>query len=368
MSVTIARADAMAELAASRPARPRIEPARLEAFLRAQPDVRELRRLGPLHYIEDGGGSNGIALFEADLETTSESGVQKFVLRYAPGEQLLKQKRFDEEFLTLRAVSAAGIPAPRARWFEPTGAAIGYPFLIMEQLDGRAPSNRMMYSVGLLSEVSPAERKVMLLDAAGFHGRLRAAAIGPEAVPHLIGRGVGSTDIERELSWWLGEARLVTEPGDPRRRYLEELNRWMVANQPAARPGTLVHGDAQIANLMFKDGRFQAALDWELSYIGHNESDLALVVMLVRQHVPPGERVEGIPTEAEILARYEAEAGVPVEHWAFFNLFNLLKVSTIMLMSSRHMDAAGADMMWQLNAKDRETAWALAKQEAAARG
>ncbi|HEY2658351.1 MAG TPA: phosphotransferase family protein [Caulobacteraceae bacterium] len=349
-------ADVSSDIAASSPARPRVDPARLQRFLVSQPDVRALQ-LGELRYIEDAGGSNGIALFDAVINGDRQS----FVLRYAPGEQLLQQKRFDEEFQTLSAVRAAGVPAPKGRWCDPTGQSIGYPFLVMDKVEGRAPANRMMYANGLLAEVGTEERKSMLLEAAGFHGRLRKAAIGPSAVPHLTGRGVGATAIERELSWWMEEVKLATAPGDPRRDYLTELTQWMILHQPQARPETLVHGDAQIANLMFHQGHFAAALDWELSYLGHTEADLALVVMLIPAHVPQGVWVTGLPSEAELIARYESEAGAPVEHWDYFKLFNLVKVSAIMLMTSRHMSADMAQMMWGLNASDRALAWDRAR-------
>ena len=356
-------ANAAGKIAASAPDRPRIDPDRLRRFLEAQSDLAEPVTIGELRYIEDAGGSNGIALFEMN----AGGKAAEFVLRYAPGEQLLKQKRFDDEFFTLKALAAHGVPAPVSRWCDPTAEAIGFPFLVMERLEGRAPANRTMYSTGLLAEVSPADRKAMLLQAAGFHGRLRRAALGADAVPHLRGRGAGNTAIERELNWWLMEAMLVTERDDPRRDYLIGLNRWMVAHQPQARAPTLCHGDGQIANLMFHDGRLVAALDWELSYLGHNEADLALVAMLIPMHAGPDVAVEGLPSEAEIVERYEAEADAPVEHWAYFKLFNLVKVSTIMLMTGRPLGEAMTNALWVLNAQDREVAWAAARLEATSR-
>lgn len=356
-------ADVASEILASGPPRPRVDPRRLQEFLEAQPDVRAPIGLAPLNYIEDAGGSNGIALFDVE----SNGARRSFVLRYAPGEQLLKQKRFDDEFHTLRAVNSKGIPAPVARWCDPTDASIGYPFLIMDRVAGRAPANRQMYSTGLLAEAAPDARRTMLLEVAGFHGRLRRAAIGACDVPHLATRGSGNTPVERELNWWLAEARLIAPQTDPRLSYLEQLVSWMIEHQPAARGPTLVHGDAQIANIMFQDNRVAAALDWELSYLGHNEADLALVAMLIPAHVEAGVNIEGLPSEAELIARYESEAGAPVEHWAYFKLFNLVKVSAIMMMTARHMPAEAASAMWELNADDRAVAWDQARFEASHR-
>lgn len=356
-------ANAAEQIAASSPERPHVDKARLHAFIKARTPGLAPVSVSDLVYVEDAGGSNGIAMFETRLG----GEVEKFVLRYAPGEQLLKQKRFDDEFLTLRALGTHDIPAPAARWCDPTGEAIGFPFLVMERLEGRAPANRMMYASGLLAEVTPPVRKSMLLEAAGFHGRLRKAALGPTEVPHLLERGIGATAIERELNWWLREAELVTDPKDPRRLYLAELTQWMIEHQPEVRSATLCHGDGQIANLMYRDGKLVAGLDWELSYLGHNEADLALVAMLVPLHVPPGDFIEGLPSEAELIERYEWEASAKVEHWTFFKLFNLVKVSTIMLMSGRQLGDDMSNALWALNASDRENAWAAAREEATLR-
>lgn len=352
-------------ISAAQMARPRIDVARLTAFIAAQPDVRGPVQVSAFRYVESGGSSNGIALFRVDFADAPERGPLDLVLRYAPGEQLLKQKRFDDEFFTLAALQQHDIPAPRPLWMDPTPVTLGYPFLIMTAIQGRAPSPHMMYASGVLAEATPAERKQMLLEAATFHGRLRRAAIGTESVPHLVRRGGGQTAIERELSWWLNEARLAMIDGDSRLTYLTDLYRWMVEHQPAARAATLVHGDAQIANLMFDGCQLVAALDWELSYLGHNEADLALVVYLLQAHMADG-TVAGVPSEAEVIAHYEAACGAPVEHWAYFRLFNLVKVSTIMCMSARNMDAEAAQVLWQVNAADRETAWAQARAEARA--
>src|SRR5690606_1277167 len=137
-----------------------------------QPDIEEFQ-LSELRYVEDGGGSNGIAFFDMTTNGRTES----FVLRYAPGEQLLQQKRFEDEYLTLKAMAKYGVKAPSARWCDPSPDAIGYPFLIMDRVDGIPPPNRTLYMRGLLADATPADRRSMMLQAARFHGGLRRAAI-----------------------------------------------------------------------------------------------------------------------------------------------------------------------------------------------
>lgn len=337
----------------------------LVTFLERQDDIRGPVDVQSLEFVTAGSGaSNGIGLFTVVLDRGAGPETLDLVLRYAPGVQLLKQKTYAEEFQTLTAVHAAGLPVPRPLWLDADGALLGRPGYVMERIDGRSP-NAAMYSSGVLAEVTVEQRKEMMLAAAAFHGRLRAAALGPEQVPHLVERGRGRTPIERELSWWMEEARLVASPDDPRLAYVTSLHDWMVANQPAARPATLVHGDAQIANLMYRDGRFVAAIDWELSYLGHNEADLALVVFTTETQKILDAPAEGTPTEAEYIAAYEAAAGVPVEHWEYFQLFNLVKVITIMVMMANTMPAEAFEAVWAFYTGQVDEAWTKARAAAA---
>lgn len=309
-----------------------IDASRLLAFLEAQPDVVGPVEVGEIDYLTDGAGSsNGIGFFQAQIDRGDGHRRQDFVLRYFPGVSLLRQKSYKDEFLTLHATRARGLPTPQPLWLDEDGARLGCPGYVMERIFGDAPS-AAMYSKGPLANVSPDERKALMLQAATFHGTLRKAAIGADLVPHLATRGDGATAIERELSWWLAEARFVRSGEDARYAVIEEIYDWMIANQPAAYAPGLVHGDAQIANLMYRDGRLAAVLDWELSYLGHNESDLALLVFITESQKLLDQSVEGTPTEAEYVAAYEAAAGVPVEGWTYFKLFSQFKVTCIALM------------------------------------
>ncbi|MDP1631244.1 MAG: phosphotransferase family protein [Caulobacter sp.] len=309
-----------------------VDAARLHGFIEGQPDVVGQVKTGPIEYLLDGAGSsNGIAFFEAELDRGDGRRRQDYVLRYFPGVTLLRQKSYKDEYLTLQAARAAGLPTPMPLWLDEDGKQLGCIGYVMERVSGDAPS-AAMYSKGPLANVTPEKRKALMLQAATFHGTLRKAAIGADRVPHLVGRGEGATAIERELQWWLTEARFVCSADDARLAYVQQIHDWMVANQPPAYEPGLVHGDAQIANIMFRDGQLASVLDWELSYLGHNESDLALLVFITESQKLLDQAVEGTPSEAEYIAAYEAAAGAPVESWAYFKLFSQFKVTCIALM------------------------------------
>ena len=113
----------------------------------------------------------------------------------------------------------------------------------------------------------------------------------------------------------------------------DKLIEWLPRNIPPGETTTIVHGDYRIDNMIFHptEPRVLAVLDWELAYLGHNEADLALIVFLTETMKQLDKHVDGTPTEAEYLARFEEEAGAPAEHYDFFKLFPLFKTQCILL-------------------------------------
>lgn len=273
---------------------------------------------------EGSGMSNGITFFTADIETPGGSETRDLVLRYAPGVSLIRQKSFSDEYFTLRAANETSLPAPRAYWPDLEGDILGLSGFIMDRVEASSvPSS--MYTSGPIADASPADRKEMLLQVAGLQGGLRKAEIGPGKVPHLLKKGSGATDIERELNWWFREGELSVPAGDARLRDIQAVRDWMIAHQPPARPATLTHGDGQPCNVMYRGTEAACWLDWELAYIGHQETDLMLTILTTELTKPAGVEIEGIPTENEFIQRFEREAGAPVEYWEYFRLVKVYK-------------------------------------------
>jgi len=306
-----------------------VDAARVRDFIASQPDVRgEVQIVSSEPLTAGAGASNGILLFTAALDRGSGTREEELVLRFDPGvKPLFKQKVFADEFHTLRAANAAGCRTPDTLWLDADGVFLGTPGFVMARIHGDAPASAFL-NRGLLREAPAAARRAMMLEAAGFHGRLRGMAIPPAEVPHLTRRGVGTAAIERELNWWLAEIRASGAHDDPHRRILESTWTWMVEHQPSVYPAALVHGDAQFANVIFHDGQIAAVIDWELAYIGHNEADLALQVHLAEWHSEQSGVVDGVPTENDFVERYERESGELVEGWEFFRAFIIFKAAT----------------------------------------
>jgi aminoglycoside phosphotransferase (APT) family kinase protein len=122
---------------------------------------------------------------------------------------------------------------------------------------------------------------------------------------------------------------------------MDELIAWLPANQPKDDRTTIAHGDFRLENLMFHpaEPRVLGILDWELATLGHPLADLAYNCMI--WHLSPDTpnlgglaardlQALGIPTEAEYLARYAANAGLAkIENYPFFLAFAFFRFAAI---------------------------------------
>lgn len=338
----------------------RIDLARLTAFLEAQSDVHgRVEMLAGDHLTEGAGASNGISFVTVELDRGEGRKAYDIVLRYHPGVSVISQKSFRDEFSTLTALHSLAFPVPEPLWIDETGDRLGRPTVIMARIFGDAPS-AAMFSKGPLADISAARRRAIMLEAVAFHARLKRSAVGPETVPHLLSRGAGETVVERELNFWIAESELACGPDRAEVKLVHEVARWLIDHAVDPYPPILVHGDAQFANIMFDDGRIAAVLDWELSYLGHTEADLALMIFLAEAQQTLDRKVDGVPTEAEFIAHFERESGTPTAAYPFFKTFMLVKVTSAYLMTAARL--RGYDnAKWQFFSEKLLAAWKDAK-------
>jgi aminoglycoside phosphotransferase (APT) family kinase protein len=333
----------------------RIDPGRLRDFIAGHKEVRSVDIVDVQYPAAGAGSSNGIALLCANIDVGAGAERRQLVVRYAPGRTLIKQKSFTDEFLTGRAVHAAGLPVAAPLWIDSQGDRLGVKGYVMERTFGDVPAAGM-FSEGLLARASPSDRNAMMLEAVGFHGHLRRSSLGAAQVPHLVARGTGNTPLERELRWWMTEAEQSSGPGEPKLARIRSAFTWLLEHQPAVlRPAILVHGDSQFSNLMFRDGKVVAALDWELAYLGHGEADLALMVWMTEIQMQFAGNVVDAPSEQDYILRYETESGCLIEHWEYFRMFLLYKMVSVLMASATTMPSF--DEFWELNWAELERSW-----------
>jgi Phosphotransferase enzyme family len=97
---------------------------------------------------------------------------------------------------------------------------------------------------------------------------------------------------------------------------------------PADRPRRLVHGDVGFHNMMMRDGRLAAILDWELTHIGDPAEDIGYIRAPLLKPLKPWDKfvatyvAEGGDKEACDLQAGTGTACGPIRPTAFMSLIS----------------------------------------------
>jgi len=268
-----------------------------------------------------------------------------YVLRRKPPGKLLKSAHaVDREYRVQSALWGSGVPVPRMLALCAEEGVIGSIFYVMAHVEGRN------FADPRLPEVPRADRAAVFDEMnrvlATLHG-LDYAALG------LADYGRPGNYFERQLARWTEQYRAAaTGPQPDMETLMTELARRLPPDDGRT---ALVHGDYRIDNMIFSgDGTAcRAVLDWELSTIGHPFADLAYVVM--QWQMPPGpERrglagvdraAEGLPSDAEFVARYCERTGLPgIPDFGFYLGFSFFRIAAILQgIAKRVIDGTAAN-------------------------
>jgi hypothetical protein len=197
----------------------------------------------------------------------------------------------------------------------------------MDRVGGR------VFPDGALPDAPPSERHALwmgLADALGQLHRVRPEAVG------LADYGRPGSYFERQLARWSKQWQESTSDPIPE---LDRLGAWLAENLPADDGAvSLAHGDFRMGNVIFHptEPRVVAILDWELSTLGHPLADVGFCAMA--WHTTPDEyggilgldlAAQGLPTEAEFLARYAKANPSVAAPTAFHKAFALFRFAVI---------------------------------------
>jgi aminoglycoside phosphotransferase (APT) family kinase protein len=197
----------------------------------------------------------------------------------------------------LTAVAEAGIPVPPVRWWGEDERWFGVPYLVVDRIDGatldlRHPAPEFGAIEPLVDQAVDALGRVHALDWT------RALAGWSEP-----------RDLADEIQFW---DPILAKGGDPQWMAMGETVRALLLEQLPVEPAVgLFHGDFQVSNLLFHEGRLAAVLDWEISGIGAVLLDLGWFLMMT----DPESWDAGLgslaaaPPAARVVDRYERATG-----------------------------------------------------------
>jgi len=222
---------------------------------------------------------------------------ERLILRLPPpGARIAGPADVVRQGRIMAALNAAGLPTPAARAISPEPAVDGRPFILMEVVEGA---------------------RIEQVDASVPSRQLAGSAV--DVLRRLHGlpperTGIGGEEpvsLEAEMMRW---AWLMERAPTELTGRAPALGALLAERRPPAGPPALVHGDYHYGNLLFREGRVVAVLDWEIAQLGQPLLDLGCLCVVAQAGrlgaegaIPGGGLVE-LPME-EVIALYGADPG-----------------------------------------------------------
>jgi aminoglycoside phosphotransferase (APT) family kinase protein len=254
------------------------------------------------------------------------------------------------QFEVISGVAACcDIPLPALRWNEPDGGALGTPFFVMDQVDGRVPLDNPPYVfTGWLLEAAPEERARLQRASVAILAKLHAIPDPAARFPGLRpppGAGALRHHVAQQRDYY----RWALAGDGLRVPIIERSLDWLEEHWPRdPGPDVLCWGDARIGNVIYRGFEPAAVLDWEMAALGPRELDLGWFVFLHRffQDIAEFFEVEGLPDllrRSDVERCYQELTGWSLRDMDFYLTYAALRHAIIMARIKRRMIHFGED-------------------------
>ncbi|MEB3032137.1 phosphotransferase family protein [[Mycobacterium] nativiensis] len=289
--------------------------------------------------VESGVDTNGMSsetiMLTGRWKAHGDPVEQRWVMRVAPAEEdvpVFPTYRLDHQFEVMRLVGAhTDVPVPKVRWIEPTGELLGRPFFLMDRVDGEVPPDVMPYTFGSnwFADATAEQQRTLQDSTVEVLAALHSIPDATQTFGFLADESNGSgedTALRRHFdgvrNWYE-----FAVPDIGRSPLLDRTFAWLEANWPAdaaAGDTVLCWGDSRIGNVLYRDFRPVAVLDWEMVALGPRELDVSWPIFAhsVFEELAGLAGLPGLPQvmrEDDVRATYERLTGVELGdlHWFY---------------------------------------------------
>lgn len=312
-----------------------------EALLDGTRPVRKgeelpLERLAP--YLQEALGALGAEVSvtqfpggHSNLTYAVRVGEREYVLRRPPfGSKVKSAHDMGREFRILSALAPSYPKAPRPALYCEDESIMGAKFYLMERVRGLILRKQPPEGVLTAPEAQRALCEAFVDALAELHA-LDYRALGLESFGNPEGY------VLRQVSGWTKRYQDAKTDDIPT---VDRLAAWLHENLPATRPGTILHNDYKLDNLVLDPGAttIRALLDWEMAALGDplmdlgtalcywveaNDSELMQMIRFGPTHLP------GCLTRAQLIERYAQQSGRDVSEALFYYCFGLFKTAVV---------------------------------------
>ena len=286
------------------------------------------------------GFSSDTLLFDLVYTKDGQEHREGLVARLEP-EEYIVFPTYDVAFQVRiqQMLADTDVPVPHIRWFEPDKSVLGVPFYLMDRINGNVPrDNPPMHEEGWIAdELSEAERATVWWN--GFEVMCKVHRLDWKALgcDFMLEPERGETPLDQQLHYWRG----YFEWGMPAERHPEiaQALDYLEANKPEENQVALCWGDSRLANQIFDGLEVGAVIDWEMARIGDPVQDLAWWLASDRcfSEGLELERLPGIPSPEETVARWKEATGLDTSNLAYYTILALARFSMNMARIAQYM-------------------------------
>lgn len=284
------------------------------------------------------GASNETLLFDASWRQQGKDYKRSLVARIQPtGVGVFPQYDLALQYRTVELLADTEIPVPVLAGFESDSRLLGAPFYLMERIEGEVVTENPPYNVdGWFKDASVQERREIWRSGVCAMAQVNRQDWRGLGFEFLLPQA-GQTPLQQQLAYYREFLQWTEAKGRPYPR-LWAIYQWLLAMQPRHEPTALCWGDAKVANLLFRDRRVVAVLDWEMVRLGNPVDDLAWwftldnsqsegLARLLGMVVAP---LPGILERDEVIGLWQQESGHSVEHLDYYEVLGAFKFGVIM--------------------------------------
>lgn len=269
-----------------------------------------------------------IAGGKSNLTYRVSDGSRPVVVRRPPlGHVLATAHDMGREYRVISALRDTPVPVPEAYAWCADESVMGAPFYVMSMVDG-------------VPYRSAAELEAL--------GQKRTRALGERLTDTLADlhdvdvASVGLADFGRPEGFLGRQVRRWGQQLDASRSRdvagIDELRRRLGEQLPPESPGTVVHGDYRLDNVLVTPGdTIGAVVDWEMATLGDPLTDVALLLTYQRVAalgvgvgVSTAPSAPGFPSREAVMQRYAARTGRDLGHLGFHEALACFKLAVIL--------------------------------------
>ncbi len=249
---------------------------------------------------------------------------EAYVLRRPPLGHILESAHdMGREHRIVSALADTDVPVAATYGLCEDNAVNGAPFYLMKFVEGIVPHD------GVAAAAIPEEHR----RTAGEHivdvlGTLHTTDPGDVGLDDLARK---EAYLERQLKRWTKQWDATKTHEIPE---MEESERLLHEDMPAQVGCSIVHGDYRIGNMIIRDGRMAALLDWELCTLGDPLADVGYLLNNWAEPGDPGAQanptgIGAFPSRSYVVETYEERTGRDLSRINYYRAFSHWRLGAI---------------------------------------